>query len=68
MAIVPQVEKEYFEELVAKLRKKCKKVSMAIGATWQENAENMEEMINTADKLMYNDKAEFYSANNDRRH
>ena len=41
---------------------------MAIGATWQENAENMEEMINTADKLMYNDKAEFYSANNDRRH
>lgn len=68
VAIVPQVEKEYFEELVAKLRKKCKKVSMAIGATWQENAENMEEMINTADKLMYNDKAEFYSANNDRRH
>ena len=68
VAIVPQVEKEYFEELVAKLRKKCKKVSMAIGATWQKNAENMEEMINSADKLMYNDKAEFYSANNDRRH
>ncbi len=67
VAIVPQVEKDYFEELVAKLRKKCKKVSMAIGATWQENAENMEEMINTADKLMYNDKAEFYSLNNDRR-
>ena len=67
VAIVPQVEKDYFEELVAKLRKKCKKVSMAIGATWQENAENMEEMINTADKLMYNDKAEFYSENNDRR-
>lgn len=67
VAIVPQVEKDYFEELVAKLRKKCKKVSMAIGATWQENAENMEEMINTADKLMYNDKAEFYSVNNDRR-
>ncbi|SOC10121.1 sensor domain-containing diguanylate cyclase [Pseudobutyrivibrio ruminis] len=68
IAIVPQVEKEYFEELVAKLRKKCKKVSMAIGAVWQENAENIEEMINSADKLMYNDKAEFYSANNDRRH
>ena len=67
VAIVPQVEKDYFEELVAKLRKKCRKVSMAIGATWQENAENMEEMINTADKLMYNDKAEFYSLNNDRR-
>ena len=68
VAIVPQVEKEYFDELVAKLRKKCKKVSMAIGAVWQENAENIEDMINTADKLMYNDKAEFYSANNDRRH
>lgn len=68
VAIVPQVEKDYFEELVAKLRKKCKKVTMAIGATWQENAVNMEEMINTADKLMYNDKAEFYSVNNDRRH
>jgi diguanylate cyclase (GGDEF)-like protein len=67
VAIVPQVEKDYFEELVAKLRKKCKKVTMAIGATWQENAVNMEEMINTADKLMYNDKAEFYSVNNDRR-
>ena len=67
VAIVPQVEKKYFEELIEKLKKKSKKVSMAIGAIWQEDASNMEELVNKADKLMYNDKAEYYSNNNDRR-
>lgn len=67
VAIVPQIDKEHFEELVEKLRKKNKKVSMAIGALWHENAEAVEEMVSNADKLMYSDKAKFHTANNDRR-
>jgi diguanylate cyclase (GGDEF)-like protein len=68
VAIVPQVDKQYFSELTEKLRKKSKKVPMAIGAIWQDNAEGVEELINSADKLMYKDKADFYSDVNDRRH
>ncbi|MBO6129809.1 MAG: diguanylate cyclase [Pseudobutyrivibrio sp.] len=67
VAIVPQVDREHFSELVDKLRKKSKKVPMAIGAIWQDNAQTVEEMVNSADKLMYSDKAKFYSEINDRR-
>ena len=67
VAIVPQIDKEHFEELVEKFRKKNKKVSMAMGALWHENAEAVEEMVSNADKLMYSDKARFHTANNDRR-
>ena len=68
VAIIPQIDGDYFYQLTEKLRKKSKKIPMAIGAAWQDNAENVEELINSADKLMYNDKALYYSDLNDRRH
>ena len=68
IAIVPQVEKEHFEELTNKLRRKAKKIPMAIGAIWQDNSENIEELVNSADQLMYNDKAQYYQNSKDRRH
>ncbi len=68
VAMVPHVDQIHFEEQVEKLRKRSKKTSMAIGAVWKDNAKGIEEMINEADKLMYNDKASFYSDSNDRRH
>lgn len=68
VAIIPQIDDEYFYQLTEKLRKKSKKIPMAIGAAWQDNAENLEELINSADKLMYNDKALYYTDKNDRRH
>ena len=68
IAIIPQIDAEYFSELTDKLRKKGKKIPMAIGAIWQDNAENLETLINSADQLMYSDKAMYYQDNNDRRH
>jgi len=69
IAIVPQVEKDYFEGQVEKLRKKSKKVPMAVGAIWEENADNIEYLVNEADKLMYADKSAYYSAEEkNRRH
>ena len=68
IAMIPQIDAEYFSELTDKLRKKGKKIPMAIGAIWQDNAENLETLINSADQLMYNDKAMYYQDNNDRRH
>ena len=65
IAIIPQIDAEYFSELTDKLRKKGKKIPMAIGAIWQDNAENLETLINSADQLMYNDKAMYYQDNND---
>ena len=68
VAIIPQIDGDYFYEQTEKLRKKNKKNCMAIGAMWQDNAENIVELINSADKLMYNDKASYYTKSNDRRH
>ena len=68
VALIPQMDGDYFYQLTEKLRKKSAKVPMAIGAMWQDNANNIEELINAADSLMYADKAEFYSDKNDRRH
>lgn len=68
VALVPQITQEHFNELIEKLKKKTKNVSLAVGAIWQDNAENVEELVNSADKLMYNDKAIFYSESRDRRH
>mgnify|MGYP002625601427 CR=1 FL=1 len=67
VAIIPQIDEERFGEEVEKLRKKSKKVPMAIGAIWRDNPGNTEELVNIADSLMYEDKAQFYSAENDRR-
>ena len=66
--IIPQIDSEYFYQLTEKLRTKNKKNTMAIGAMWQDNSDNIIELINSADKLMYNDKASYYSNKNDRRH
>ena len=69
VAVVPQVESDYFGELIEKLRKKSKKIPMAIGAVWNDTAENIEMLVSAADKLMYNDKANYYSNTpNNRRH
>lgn len=67
VAMVPHVDQKHFEEQVEKLRKKSKKTSMAVGAIWRDNSNGIEEMINEADRLMYSDKASFYSDSNDRR-
>lgn len=66
--IIPQIDSNYFYKQTEKLRAKNKKNTMAIGAMWQDNAQNIIELINSADKLMYNDKASYYSNSNDRRH
>ncbi len=66
--IIPQIDSNYFYKQTEKLRAKNKKNTMAIGAMWQDNSQNIIELINSADKLMYNDKASYYSNSNDRRH
>ena len=66
VAILPQVEKDYFAEMVEKLRKKAKKLPVAVGAVWNDSVDNLEELVKEADKLMYADKADYYTKN-DRR-
>ena len=68
VAIVPQIDREHFEELTNKLRKKSKKIPMAVGAIWKDKSDDVEELVNAADRLMYGDKAEYYSNQKDRRH
>ncbi|SFH82734.1 diguanylate cyclase (GGDEF) domain-containing protein [Pseudobutyrivibrio sp. OR37] len=68
IAIIPQIEKEVFVELTEKLRKKRKKIPMAIGSIWKDRFSSIEELINMADQLMYDDKAQYYQDSKDRRH
>ena len=65
--IMPQVSEQHFAQNVERLRKKSKKVSMAIGAVWREQCVQVEELIDIADKNMYADKTEFYSKNDRRK-
>jgi diguanylate cyclase (GGDEF)-like protein len=68
IAVVPQIEQEHFAALSEKLRRKSKRIPMAIGAIWQDNSDNIEDLVNSADQLMYNDKAQYYQDSKDRRH
>ncbi|SFN73381.1 diguanylate cyclase (GGDEF) domain-containing protein [Pseudobutyrivibrio sp. UC1225] len=67
IVIIPNITKEHFEEEVSKLRKKAKTISIAAGAIWSDNARDMENLIDQADKLMYVDK-EAYFGEHERRH
>ncbi len=60
LVIIPHITKEHFEEEVEKLKKKSKTVPIAIGAVWSDQAKDLKEIINQADKLMYADKAGYY--------
>ena len=61
IALVPQITKEHFEELIEKLRKKSKNIPVAIGAIWSDSNTDIEELINQADKLMYVNKADYFA-------
>ncbi|SDB45467.1 diguanylate cyclase (GGDEF) domain-containing protein [Pseudobutyrivibrio sp. YE44] len=67
LVIVPQVTQEHFEGEVEKLRKKSKAYPIAIGAVWSDEAKDVKELINQADKLMYADKAGYYSEHDRRK-
>ncbi|MBR5637484.1 MAG: diguanylate cyclase [Pseudobutyrivibrio sp.] len=58
--LIPHITKEHFEEQVQKLERKSKKFSVAIGALWSDDAKNVNDLINQADRLMYADKAAYY--------
>ena len=67
VVVMPQVSEETFAKHVERLRKKSKKISMAIGSVWSEKCIDVEELVNIADKNMYADKTEFYSKNDRRK-
>jgi len=67
VVVMPQVSEETFAQHVERLRKKSKKISMAIGSVWSEKCIDVEELVNIADKNMYADKTEFYSKNDRRK-
>lgn len=66
VALLPQIDNEHFQQMVEKIRKKGNKIPIAIGAVWADNALDINELIEEADKLMYADKAVYYSTH-DRR-
>ena len=67
IAVVQDVEKEKFEELVDKLRQKAKGVSIAIGYDWNKDSALVDKVIKKADEAMYKDKAAYYK-HHERRH
>ncbi|SHJ19351.1 sensor domain-containing diguanylate cyclase [Pseudobutyrivibrio xylanivorans] len=67
VVVIPQISQEHYEEQIEKLRKKAKNKAFAMGTVWSDNASDVEELINQADKLMYVDKAEYF-LEHERRH
>ena len=46
VVVMPQVSEETFAQHVERLRKKSKKISMAIGSVWSEKCLDVEELVN----------------------
>ncbi len=67
IAIMQDIDKEKFEELVEKLKNKTKDVSIAIGHEWSADSSDIDGIIKRADEDMYKDKAAFYK-HHERRH
>ena len=67
IAIVPEIDEKSFDEMVAKLRAKSKKVSLAFGAVWIEDSKEIKAAVRNADEAMYESKAKYY-ASHERRH
>ncbi|WP_242835946.1 GGDEF domain-containing protein [Butyrivibrio sp. FCS014] len=60
VAIVPDIEKEKFEELIAKiLLKNSKEVSLSVGYAWSKSSKGINDLIKKADEAMYREKASF---------
>ncbi len=67
IAIIPEIPKDKFEDLVEKYRVKSKKVDVAIGSTWINDSSDVKSAVRMADQAMYEDKATYYK-NHERRH
>jgi diguanylate cyclase (GGDEF)-like protein len=70
VVLVPDMERYLFERKQYQFRQEVEdsdNVSMASGFVWVSDRKKISEAIKTADKLMYEDKANYYMAH-DRRH
>ncbi len=67
IAIVQDVDKEKFEEMVEKLKVKAEQVSIAIGHAWSKESTDIDKIIKRADESMYKNKAAYYK-HHERRH
>ena len=67
IAVVPEVEREKFAEMVEKFKTKAKGVSIAVGWEWSESSADVNKIIKKADEEMYKDKARYYKSH-ERRH
>ena len=65
--MIPQAQEEHFAAEIEKLKKKAKNIPIALGAVWSDTAKDIQELINQADKLMYADKAAYYTENDRRK-
>lgn len=63
--IMPDVNKNIFEREILKLQDEIqnKGVSISMGYLWRESVTNVIEMLNEADKLMYEKKKLYYESN-----
>ena len=63
--IMPDVNKTVFEREVHKLQEEMQKkgVSISMGHLWRKSVDNVVDMLNEADKLMYEEKKLYYQSN-----
>ena len=61
---MPDVNKAVFECEVHKLQGEMqKKVSISMGYLWRKSVDDVVDMLNEADRLMYEEKKHYYQSN-----
>ena len=60
VAIIPDIEKDKFEDLVFRLKTKNMEASLSVGSVWSKSSKEIKKLMKQADEAMYQEKAMFY--------
>ncbi len=60
IAIIPDIDKDKFEELVVKVKSRNRAISLSVGHAWSKSSKGIKDLIKKADEAMYKEKAIFY--------
>lgn len=65
VAIMEKVDKDYFDYSVENMNNELEKftdIHLSIGSVWEQDVQDIEALIRTADELMYSNKIEYYNS------
>lgn len=69
LVVAPNVEQEDFEERMTEMQQRMarERISVSVGSVWKEESATLKELLDMAEKQMYQEKAAYYQVHDRRR-